>query len=171
MDEEKRTPLRDDLDWLDDEEQALWQMMVTAIRNVECAMDSRIRQELGIDSFCYTLLIALSEEPDGRATSHRIKERLTWPSVRIRYVAEHLEGLDLATLNPGVDDDNFAVAITEKGTEALRRGAPIYIEAVREIALGRLDDNVVHQLRALLPEMIRASQRMMNGGNTNHEQN
>ena len=170
MDEDKRAPLRDDLDWLDDEEQALWQMMVTAIRNVECAMDSRIRQELGIDCFSYTVLIALSEEPDGRATSHRIKERLTWPCMRVRYVAEQLEAEGQAILKPGVDEDNFSVAITDKGKESLRRGAPIYIEAVREIALGRLDDNVVQQLQALLPEMIRASQRMMNAGNKPQKQ-
>ena len=160
-DELQRSSLRDDIDWLDAEEQALWQLLVTAIRSVEAAMDKCIRRELGLDASCYTVLIALSEEADGKASSHQISERLAWPIENIRPIAEKLESLNLVTFKSGVDADNFAVGITAAGIEALRKGAPIYVEGVREIALGRLDDTVIKQLERLLPEMIRASKRMI----------
>lgn len=141
----------DDVRWLNDEEQALWRLMLAAQRKIDRAIDETLLagSELSLSEF--SVLVSLSE-----AEGHSLRLRdlcleLEWDRSRASHQITRMErrGLVFKRKSEG-DARGVIVSITDEGMRRIVLAAPEHVESVRRLAFDHMTEHQQHALREYL---------------------
>lgn len=150
-----------DYDWLTDDEQQFWQMLVSTFRSVERNIEATLRERTGLTFGDFTVLIALSETEDGVMHVDELCRRLKWNHPRALLHTSRMEKRGVISVeDPGADPDaDYTVALTGVGRHVFAEAAPDYVGTVRSEVFEQLsDDDLAHMTRCFTTIMNHAEQ-------------
>lgn len=157
---ENPTPIRGAVEWLSDEEQSFWQLLVAAFRSAEGLIEDRIHTKADITFAGYTVLIALSETPEWSMTLTQLIGRLHWPDDRVARVLRTLESRMIVTVDTADPDEptpeTTTVEITGTGRDLFEQIGPDYVSSVRTAIFEQCTRDQRDQFRPILTAMIKA---------------
>ncbi len=146
--------------WLNDEEQALWRLILGSIRKINREMDDSLIEcgDLSISEF--SVLVALSEVQGRRMRMRELCSELGWDRSRTSHQITRMErrGLVQKTKAEG-DGRGVVVRITEDGFSRLELAVPDHVESVRRLVFD-------HMNRADMDALFRFFHGVMSVGST-----
>lgn len=126
--------------WLDEREQAAWRSVVRGHSHLIAELSRRLATESRLSYQDYEVLVALTDQPDGRVRSFRLAEELAWEKSRLSHHVTRMAARGLVAKEPcGEDRRGSFVAITDEGRTAIAAAAPGHVAAVRELFIDRLN--------------------------------
>jgi DNA-binding MarR family transcriptional regulator len=133
--------------WLDDEEQRAWRAYRALTLLMEDTLDQQLRRDAGISHLCYSVLVFLSEAPDGRLRMTDLAQALKVARSRLTYTISRMadDGLVRREGDPSDRRGQFAV-VTDAGRSTLATAAPGHVATVRGAVFDRLDPDQVRVL-------------------------
>ena len=146
-----------DYEWLTDDEQRFWQMLVAAFRSVERNIEATLRENTGLTFGDFTVLIALTETEDGVMHVDDLCRRLKWNHPRALLHTTRMEKRGVISVeDPGADpDSDYTVALTGVGRHVFAEAAPDYVATVRSEVFERLSDDDVDTMSRCFTAILR----------------
>ena len=123
-----------DVRWLDEREERAWR----ALQFMEMRLDARLASELAAVSDLsypdYTVLVALTDRPDGRMRVFELAATLGWEKSRVSHQIARMADRELVAKEKCDDDRRGAfVVVTDRGLAAIEAAAPHHVETVRRL--------------------------------------
>lgn len=155
-----------DYEWLTDDEQRFWQMLVSAFRSVERNIEATLRENTGLTFGDFTVLIALTETEDGVMHVDDLCRRLKWNHPRALLHTTRMEKRGVISVeDPGADpDSDYTVALTGVGRHVFAEAAPDYVATVRSEVFEQLSDDDIDTMSRCFTAIMRNSE---NGDGSN----
>ena len=108
-------------------------------------LEQQLQADSGLSNADYTVLVALSEAPDGRQRAIELSRRLGWEKSRLHHQLSRMGRRGLVERHSGDGRASYA-AITADGRAALAAAAPRHRQQVRRLVLDRLTPRQIGQL-------------------------
>jgi DNA-binding MarR family transcriptional regulator len=125
--------------WLDDREQAAWRAMLQAHSKLNAELARRLAAESSLSYPDYEVLVALTDQPDGRLRLYELGELLDWEKSRLsHHISRMAERGLVKKLRCETDRRGSFVAVTPRGRREIQEAAPGHVAAVRELFIDRL---------------------------------
>jgi DNA-binding MarR family transcriptional regulator len=125
--------------WLNDSEERAWrsfqlmQMRLTAL----LARDLSTRSGLSYQD--YAVLVALTDQPDGRMRLFQLGNELGWEKSRLSHQVSRMAQRGLVEkMKCGSDRRGAFVGVTSAGRREISAAAPSHLDAVRRLFVDRL---------------------------------
>ena len=120
--------------WLDEHEQRAWR----ALQFMHLRLSGRLAADLAATSELsypdYLVLVALSDQPDGRARLFELAEVLGWEKSRLSHQVTRMTGRGLVKKERCDGDRRGAfVVVTAPGRKAIEAAAPHHVALVRRL--------------------------------------
>jgi DNA-binding MarR family transcriptional regulator len=136
--------------WLTREEQRTWRTFMLATNMLFDQFDRELRQEAGIPTTYYEVLVRLSEAPGRRLRMSQLAERSQSSRSHLSHTISRLEDAGWVERQTCRTDRRGAFAfLTDAGFAALEAAAPVHVESVRRHLFDQLDQNQLGQLRQI----------------------
>jgi len=147
----------EDVRWLDDREAAAWR----GLQAMQAQLDARLARELADDSDLsyqdYMVLVALTDQPDGRLRAFELGRELGWEKSRVSHHVSRMIARGLVTRRKCPSDQRGAfVVITESGRRAIEAAAPGHVAAVRRYVIERLTPAQLDALTSIADSVLEA---------------
>lgn len=141
--------------WLDEREERAWR----ALQFMQMRLTARLASELAEVSHLsypdYTVLVALTDRPDGRMRLFELAATLGWEKSRVSHQIARMAERGLVAKDKCDDDRRGAfVVATDQGRAAIEAAAPHHVETVRRLFV----DPLTH---AELDGLGRAAQKIL----------
>lgn len=138
----------DETPWLDESEQAAWR----ALQRMQLHLDARLARQLaaesGLSSSDYAVLVALTDEPDGRLRLGELADSLAWEKSRASHHVARMAARGLVAKERCDDDRRGAwVVVTPQGRAEIEAAAPGHVRAVRRHFVDRLTPEQLEAVR------------------------
>lgn len=149
--------MTDEVQWLDDDEQATWRLLVTVLLMLPSRLDARLRPH-GLTFFDYLLLAMLSESEGDTRPMRRLAEVTNSSLSRLSHAVRRLEERGLVCRRPSPADGRVTLALlTSRGRALVEQAAPDHVASVRDLVMDNVDDDQVtalgDALRAIVAEL------------------
>ena len=120
--------------WLDEREERAWR----SLQFMTMRLDARLASELAAVSELsysdYTVLVALTDRPDGRMRLFELAATLGWEKSRVSHQVARMVDRGLVSKDKCGDDRRGAfVVATDRGLAAIEAAAPHHVETVRRL--------------------------------------
>jgi DNA-binding MarR family transcriptional regulator len=143
--------------WLDDREAAAWR----GLQAMQAQLDARLARDLADDSDLsyqdYMVLVALTDQPDGRLRAFELGRELGWEKSRVSHHVSRMIARGLVTRRKCPSDQRGAfVVITESGRRAIEAAAPGHVAAVRRYVIERLTPAQLDALTSIADSVLEA---------------
>lgn len=120
--------------WLDEREERAWR----ALQFMQMRVNARLASELAEVSHLsypeYTVLVALTDRPDGRMRLFELAATLGWEKSRVSHQIARMAERGLVAKDTCDDDRRGAfVLATDQGRAAIEAAAPHHVETVRRL--------------------------------------
>ena len=120
--------------WLDEREERAWR----ALQFMQMRVNARLASELAEVSHLsypeYTVLVALTDRPDGRMRLFELAATLGWEKSRVSHQIARMADRGLVAKDKCDDDRRGAfVVATDQGRAAIEAAAPHHVETVRRL--------------------------------------
>jgi DNA-binding MarR family transcriptional regulator len=126
--------------WLNEHEQQFWRVYFGFFRGLETALTREVEKS-GLSGAEYTVLVPLSESPEGRIRARDLCRQLGWDRTRLSHLVGRMERRGLVSRSVASDDARGSIVeITADGRRAIEDAAPAHVEAVRRHFIDHLDD-------------------------------
>lgn len=144
-----------DANWRSEPGLVAWSAFLRAHAAVVPAVDREVSATVGLPLSWYDVLLELNAAPGRRLRMQELGDAAVLSRSRVSRVVDELVGAELVTREPNPDDlrSSFA-SITPAGRRALRRAAPVYLDAVRRHFVDALSPEQVEALAAALEEVV-----------------
>lgn len=124
----------EDVPWLDEREERAWR----SLQFMTMRLDARLASELAAVSELsysdYTVLVALTDRPDGRMRLFELAATLGWEKSRVSHQVARMVDRGLVSKDKCGDDRRGAfVVATDRGLAAIEAAAPHHVETVRRL--------------------------------------
>lgn len=124
---------------MNDQEQAAWRGFMQMHATVGAELAHRLSAESLLSYTDYEVLVALTDQPDGRLRIMEIADTLGWEKSRVSHQVKRMTSRGLVEKIPcDTDGRGLVVAITKDGREMIESAAPGHVDAVRELFIDRL---------------------------------
>ncbi len=148
-----------DRTWLDEGEAAAWR----GVMRMQAHLTSELGRRLAVDSTLsysdYEVLVALTDEPDGRLRLFGLAEGLGWEQSRLSHHVARMAARDLVTKEPCEEDRRGSfVAVTDDGRAAIAQAAPGHVTAVRELFIDRVTPAQLKAVTEVAAAVLAASE-------------
>jgi DNA-binding MarR family transcriptional regulator len=126
--------------WLDGREQRAWR----ALQFMSMRLNARLARELSAESDLsgadYGVLVALTDQPDGRMRAFELARHLGWEPSRVSHHTTRMAKRGLVTKKRDCPTDRRGafVVLTPKGRQAIEAAAPSHVRSVRRLFVDRL---------------------------------
>ncbi|GLY95144.1 MarR family transcriptional regulator [Actinoplanes sp. NBRC 103695] len=135
------------VEWLTDEEQHTWVMLVGVLMNLPPAIDAQLKRDTGLNFFEYSILVSLS-----RPMNHTVQMSLLAQSAggslsRLSHAVSRME--KQGWVRRKVNDSEVRcveAVLTDAGMEMLRTAAPGHVTEIRRLIFDALTPEQVGQL-------------------------
>lgn len=136
--------------WLSEEEQAAWRGLQLMQFQLNALLHRQLMADSGISLSDYVVLVALTDQPDGRLRAFELGRILGWEKSRVsHHVARMAERGLVAKERCESDRRGAVVAITDRGREVIEAAAPGHVAAVRRYFVDHLTPEQVRVLAEL----------------------
>lgn len=146
--------------WLDEPEERAWR----ALQVMTMRLDARLASELAAVSDLslsdYTVLVALTDRPDGRMRVFELAATLGWEKSRVSHQLARMVDRGLVAKERCGDDRRGAfVAATDGGLAAIEAAAPHHVETVRRLFVDPLTPAELDALGRAAQKVVDAMER------------
>jgi DNA-binding MarR family transcriptional regulator len=142
---------------LNEAEELVWRSLMRLVFTLPRALGDDLQRSCGLSSTEYSVLMHLSESPDGQLSVSDLADRTSLSPSRISRVIVEMTRLRLVERRPGSVDGRTTIAtVTTVGTATLRRAWPHHLRSVRERAFDQLTEEEVRMLGPILQRLAEA---------------
>lgn len=143
--------------WLSDEQQRAWRSLQFMKMRLDECLARQLAQDSNLSLPDYEVLVALTDQPDGRLRLYELAEELAWEKSRLSHHISRMAARDLvAKERCGEDRRGAFVAITPHGRAEIEAAAPGHVGMVRRHVVDRLTPAQLRHL-ADIADRIRTS--------------
>ena len=126
------TPVDTPVEWLDAQQQLAWRAFQVMQVRLNAYLAADLTADSGLSYADYTVLVVLTDRPDGRARAYQLGEALGWEQSRVSHHIARMGERGLVTRQRCDADRRGAyVVITDAGRAAIVAAAPGHVAAVR----------------------------------------
>lgn len=155
--------------WLDEREARAWR----ALQAVQLRLTSQLSRELAADSELsypdYTVLVVLTDQPDGRLRAYQLGRELGWEKSRVSHHVSRMEARGLVRRERCPSDQRGAyVVVTERGRAAIEAAAPGHVAAVRRYFVDRLTPEQLDALAEMMTTVLEGLEAACEGDCDGH---
>ena len=144
------------VNWLDEREEQAWR----SLQLMQVRLTARLGRDLaesGLSYSDYLVLVALTDQGDGRMRASELGRRLGWEQSRVSHHVARMAARGLVTRESCDSDRRGAyVRVTPDGRDAIRRAAPGHVATVRRAFLDRLDPDELDVIGAAATKVLDA---------------
>ncbi|QGU07058.1 DNA-binding transcriptional repressor MarR [Corynebacterium occultum] len=141
--------------WLNDEEQALWRLMLAASRKMDRCLDETLQAGNDLSTSEFSVLVSLSE---AKAPGLRLRDLCTvldWDRSRTSHQITRMEKRGLVSKESCEGDARgVIVVLTEEGARRLERAAPDHVESVRRLIFDHLTQEQADVIGSFLETLM-----------------
>jgi DNA-binding MarR family transcriptional regulator len=137
--------------WLTATQQRTWLSYMRVYHRLEYEMNRQLQADFGVSLADYTVMNALSMEPNRRLQSSRLATRIGWERSRLSHQLRRMETRRLVERIASESDGRATDAkLTAQGWRLLQSAGPKHVAWVRTLFFTDLDDAAADQLADLL---------------------
>ena len=130
---------------LNEREMIAWRTFYEMQEVLRGRLERQLQTDSGLSNADYTVLVALSEAPEGRQRAVELGRRLGWEKSRLHHQLTRMCRRGLVQRHSG-DGRAIYAAITAAGRATLKAAAPGHGQQVRRLVLDRLTSQQIDQL-------------------------
>ena len=129
----------DDTRWLDERERAVWRSLQMMQMRLDGELARQLAADTGLSYPDYLVLVALTEQPDGRMRLFELADVLGWEKSRLSHHIGRMTARHLVDKESCPSDRRGAfVVVTERGRTVIEAAAPGHVATVRRLFVDRL---------------------------------
>ncbi len=150
--------------WLDDEQQKVWQDLLTVVIGLPTLLDRQLQRDAGISNFEYSVMARLSmtESLTMRLSDLAAQCNSTQPRLSKVMVRFEQHGWVTRCLDP--ENGRFTLAtLTDAGQQKVVDSAPDHVEQVRRLVFDPLSSAQQRQLGAALARIAAPVREKVHG--------
>jgi DNA-binding MarR family transcriptional regulator len=141
--------------WLDEREACVWRGIVGLHQRLQPELERQLIRDAGLSGAEYTLLVPLSEEPDGLLRARDLGRMVGWERSRLSHQVARMEKRGLVVREECADDARGSmVRLTDAGRAAIVAAAPAHVAAVRRHFFDALTDAELDVLGSALQRVL-----------------
>src|SRR3954447_4418766 len=141
--------------WLDAGEQAAWRAYLNMNALLTARLNKEMQDESGISISDFSVLVALSEHPEGRMRVLELARALGWEKSRLSHQLTRMQQRGLVERSNCSEDRRGAfVVLTDQGRGAVEAAAPRHVESVRRYLFDELSAEQVEALGAIAGAVV-----------------
>jgi len=141
--------------WLDAREQAAWRAYLDMNALLTARLNREMQEQSGISISDFSVLVPLSEHPDGRMRVLELARALGWEKSRLSHQLTRMQQRELiARSNCDEDRRGAFVVLTEQGRRTVEAAAPRHVESVRRYLFDELTSAQVDALGAIASTVV-----------------
>ena len=142
---------------MNQDEELVWRSLMRLVFTLPRALGDDLQRSCGLSSTEYSVLMHLSESPDGQLSMSDLAERTSLSPSRISRVIAEMARVRLVERRPGsVDARTTFATVTSTGAATLKRAWPHHLRSVRERAFDLLTPDEVRTLGPILQRLAEA---------------
>lgn len=142
---------------LNNDEELVWRNLMQLVFNLPRDLGDDLQRSCGLSSTDYSVLMHLSEAPNGQLYMSELARRTNLSPSRISRVINDLARIGLVERRPGpLDARTTFAALTKPGRASLRRAWPHHLRSVRRRAFDHLTQEDVRVLGPILQRLADA---------------
>jgi len=127
--------------WLDDDQQAIWQDLLTIVIGLPTLLDRQLEHDAGTSNFEYSVLARLSMSDGRTLRMSDLATQCNSTRPRLSKVMTRFERQGWVQRTPDPDNGRYMlVRLTDEGLEQVVRSAPGHVERVRQLVFDPLDE-------------------------------
>ena len=141
--------------WLSEREQRAWRGLQLMQMQLEAALARQLAEESGLSYQDYLVLVALTDDPEGRRRLFELADVLGWEKSRLSHHVSRMAERGLVKKEKCASDrrGSFVVA-TRKGHAAIEAAAPGHVAAVRRLFVDLLTDAQLKTLAEVAEKVL-----------------
>jgi len=129
----------EDVRWLDEREQRAWRSLQHMLMRLDGALARQLAADSGLSYQDYSVLVELTDRPDGRMRLYELADVLGWEKSRLSHHVGRMVARGLVAKEACDTDRRGAyVVITERGCREIAAAAPGHVAAVRRLFVDRI---------------------------------
>jgi len=150
---------------LDSDEELLWRSLVEVVVRLPRVLDEQFNREARVGMSEYSVLVALSEAPEGQLRMGDLADATALSRSRITRVVDDLTRRSLVIRRKSEEDGRSAIAsITSEGLAVLRAAYPGHLARVRALVLDHITRG---EMRSMTPVLTRVLAVLRESGESN----
>lgn len=154
----------EDVRWLTPRQEKAWRALQVMQMGLVGELGRRLAAESGLSYSDYVVLVALTDQPDGRLRLFELAHVLGWEKSRVsHHIARMVSRGLVAKAKCDADRRGAFVVITPDGRREIEAAAPGHVAAVRDLVIDRLTarqlDAVGEAAEAVLAALDDATKR------------
>lgn len=130
-----------------------WRLLVEMQELLRGRIEQQLQADSGLSNADYTVLVVLSEAPDGQLRALHLVRALEWEKSRLHHQLTRMCGRGLIERRSGAGRTSYA-AITAAGRAALEAAVPSHSAEVRRLVFDSLTDLQVQQLAEISQSLL-----------------
>lgn len=143
--------------WLDDEQQRVWQDLLTVVIALPTLLDRQLQEDAGISNFDYSVLARLSMVDSATLRLSDLATLCNSTQPRMSKVMVRFEQQGWVTRRPDPDNGRYALAtLTDTGMQKVVSSAPQHVEQVAALVFDPLSATQQRHLGAALAAIASA---------------
>jgi DNA-binding MarR family transcriptional regulator len=140
---------------LTERQSGAWRTFIAVQQHLTAELERRLLRDGGLTGAEFTLLVPLSEAPDGMIRARDLGRAVGWERSRVSHQVARMVKRGLLAREDCADDARgLMVKITDAGRRAIEAVAPAHAEAVLELVFDALDDADVQALDTALSRVL-----------------
>ncbi len=150
--------------WLDDEQQAVWQDLLTVVIGLPTLLDRQLQRDAGISNFEYSVLARLSMTDALTMRLSDLAAQCNSTQPRLSKVMVRFEQQEWVTRYPDPDNGRYTLAtLTDAGRQKVVDSAPDHVDQVRRLVFEPLSAAQQRQLGAALARIAAPVREQLGG--------
>ncbi|MEU4338084.1 MarR family transcriptional regulator [Micromonospora lupini] len=150
--------------WLDDEQQKLWQDLRTVVIALPTLLDRQLQRDEGISNFEYSVMARLSMTETHTMRLSDLAAQCDSTQPRLSKLMVRFEQQGWVTRCPDPDNGRYTLAtLTDAGLEKVEDSAPAHVERVRQLVFDPLSAAQQRHLGAALSRIAALVREQLDG--------
>lgn len=151
--------------WLDDDQQDVWQALLTVVIALPAALDRQLQREAGISNFEYGVLAQLSMAEAATMRLSDLARVCDSTHPRLSKVMDRFEARGWVARRPDPVDGRYTLAtLSEAGRQKLVESAPEHVAQVKRLVFDPLSAAQRRHMGAALNRIAATVRRELEGG-------
>ncbi|MEU7141559.1 MarR family transcriptional regulator [Nocardia sp. NPDC046473] len=151
--------------WLDAEQQALWQDLLTVVIALPTALDRQLQRDAGISNFEYSVLARLSMADQETMRLSELARVCNSTLPRLSKLMDRFEAREWIVRRIDPSDGRYTLAtLTDSGRQKVVDSAPGHVAQVRRLVFDPLTTAQRRQLSTALSGIAETVRRESGGG-------
>ncbi len=150
--------------WLDDEQQQIWQDLLTVVIALPTLLDRQLQRDEGVSNFEYSVMARLSMRESRTIRLSDLATLCNSTLPRLSKLMVRFEQQGWVTRQPDPENGRYTLAtLTDAGLRKVEASAPAHVEQVRRLVFGPLSGAQQRHLGAALARIAEPVREQLNG--------